>query len=381
MQLDNAQFQAGIARTQAEVQRLKVSMDTDFRTLGAGSLKQSFDESTLAISGANLGARGMIRTMMGLEAVGSGSLRGLMSGMAGLSMMFGEAGMAVATYGVALYGAIRAGDWLGEKIGNWLVPLNAVDKNLLEMRKKFEELDKIKMDQLKDTLTGLGKIMAPYIQQFERTTRRKTGVAGSESEARIAEIQATYSEGPEKERLLADERMRAASEKAKAETDLANDSIAAAQEQKDHAEAELRSLKEDVKNAPSRWETKSAEMRLEAARPKLEAIIDAAMEQIADSSAAIAEAAARKKAAEWESLGTQAKANEEEWNASQPIPPKATRLDIASDRLSKIGLYMGGPGTVDLARKTATATERMAKTLDKYLPKLVPQGNTVEGWS
>jgi hypothetical protein len=56
-----------------------------------------------------------------------------------------------------------------------------------------------------------------------------------------------------------------------------------------------------------------------------------------------------------------------------------TNVDIASDRFSKIGLYVGG-GATDLARKTANATEKMAKTLDKYLPKLVPQGGTTATW-
>jgi hypothetical protein len=70
-------------------------------------------------------------------------------------------------------------------------------------------------------------------------------------------------------------------------------------------------------------------------------------------------------------------------NSLQAIGPEAklqrTNLEIASDRLSKIGLYVGG-GAIDLSKRTAAATERMAKSLDKYLPKLVPAGGTTATW-
>lgn len=65
----------------------------------------------------------------------------------------------------------------------------------------------------------------------------------------------------------------------------------------------------------------------------------------------------------------------------KPVGREKTKLDIASDRLTKIGLYMGGGGGIDMARKTANATERMAKTLDRWLPKLVPETATVSVWS
>jgi hypothetical protein len=35
---------------------------------------------------------------------------------------------------------------------------------------------------------------------------------------------------------------------------------------------------------------------------------------------------------------------------------------------------------MDLWKRTAAATERMAKSLDKYLPKLVPAGGTTATW-
>ena len=72
------------------------------------------------------------------------------------------------------------------------------------------------------------------------------------------------------------------------------------------------------------------------------------------------------------------KAQKEGKLVSPRIP--TTRLEIASDRFAKIGLFVGGGGVTDLSKRTATATEKMAKTLDKYLPKLVPQGNAVATW-
>jgi hypothetical protein len=50
---------------------------------------------------------------------------------------------------------------------------------------------------------------------------------------------------------------------------------------------------------------------------------------------------------------------------TEPKLEKATPLDIASDRLSRIGGYLGGTDHADLAKRTATFTERTAKAVEK----------------
>jgi hypothetical protein len=349
---------------------------TSFGVVAAGA-----KESGSSLAGVNTQTKVLIQTLMSLSAVGSGSLRGLMSGMRGLSMLFGELGMGIAIIGAGLYGWSK----LMDKVASWTItPIEDSFKRIADAcratRHELERMDRVRMDKLKDTLKGIGDIMAPYIQQFERETNRKTSVSAAQSEARQAEINATYLEGPEKERALAAEEYTAAIEKAKAEENLAKDSIQAAKEQQAHAEFELNRLREQVRTAEPGWQKASAEERLQAARPKIEAIIDAATEQIADSTARLAVLAANRKAAEWNSLGKQAKANEmENPPETKEVSIQRTNLEIASDRLSKIGLYVGG-GSMDLWKRTAAATERMAKSLDKYLPKLVPAGGTTATW-
>jgi actin-like ATPase involved in cell morphogenesis len=63
-----------------------------------------------------------------------------------------------------------------------------------------------------------------------------------------------------------------------------------------------------------------------------------------------------------------------------PAALPKTKLEIASDRLSKIGLYVGGGATIDLARKTATATERTAKAVEKMVQKLSGGQQVVPVW-
>jgi len=64
----------------------------------------------------------------------------------------------------------------------------------------------------------------------------------------------------------------------------------------------------------------------------------------------------------------------------QPVGRDKTKLEIASDRLAKIGLYVGGGATIDLARKTAAATERTAKAVEKMVSKMTAGQQVVPVW-
>jgi chromosome segregation ATPase len=187
--------------------------------------------------------------------------------------------------------------------------------------------------------------------------------------------------------MLADAKYQATLQTIKSEENLATDRITAAQSQKKAANDKLSKLQDDIANAESNWEKISATERLAKARPEIEAVIDDANQEIADNMANITALFAEKQIAEYDLYGAHSKAVEKDQKAkasdkldkSSDLPP-STKMDIASDRLSKIGLYMGGGAVQNLAQKTANATEKMAKTLDRYLPRLATQ-NATQNWS
>jgi len=235
-------------------------------------------------------------------------------------------------------------------------------------------------------LQKLTTIMSPFIQMYERSSRRSSRVSDAESNLNIARINATEPEGIEKDKMLADAKYQATLQTIKSEEDLATDRITAAQSQKKAANDKLSKLQDDIANAESNWEKISATERLAKARPEIEAVIDDANQEIADNMANITALFAEKQIAEYDLYGAHSKAVEKDQtakasdklDASSDLPP-STKMDIASDRLSKIGGYVGG-GVQNLAQKTAAATERTARATEKMLQKLSAANSSEMAW-
>ena len=261
-------------------------------------------QGTVAIRQLNKELFGLTRTLTFAQNIGSGSVRGMLQGARGLGALLGPETLAVAAFSAAMYAAWKLGEKMGVGIGNALQPIDTalikITNRFKAMRAEMKVVDEVEMKKLEKTLERISNIMSPDIAQFGRETRRRTSVIGSQSGARTAEIEATYSEGHEKTLALANERYIAAMAQAKAEKDLAVDTIQAAKDQQAHAEAELEKLRQDVRTADAGWAKKAAEERLETARPKIAAIIDAAQQEILDMTARISSVEAGKMSALWD---------------------------------------------------------------------------------
>jgi hypothetical protein len=401
MTLDITQVLSALQSTQEKIDNVKQQLKTSDDTKFADSINKSQNSfsSLKGVAAGGFGAvttgalaseagmlkldtviRGVMQTMNGLKSAANGSIGGLVSGLSGVTRLLGPVGVGLGAFSIAAYGAWKLGGVIGNTLGNSLVPLDTkiadVTKRFREMRLAMMDLDKVKMEQMGKELQKLSTIMSPFIQMYERSSRRSSRVSDAESNLNIAKINATEPEGLEKDKMLADAKYQATLQTIKSEEDLATDRITAAQSQKKAANDKLSKLQDDIANAESNWEKMSATERLSKARPEIDAVIDDANQEIADNMASITALFAEKQIAEYDLYGAHSKAVEknqiakasDKLDKSSDLPP-STKMDIASDRLSKIGGYVGG-GVQNLAQKTAAATERTAKATEKMLQKL-----------
>jgi hypothetical protein len=404
MTLDITQVLSALQSTQEKIDNVKQQLKTSdngksfesIRSLKSvapvafGAVATGAAASESGIVRLDTGVRGVIQTMEGLKGAANGSMRGLMSGLSGVTSLLGPVGVGLGVFSIAALGAWKLGGIIGNSLGNALVSLDtktaAITTRFREMRLAMMDLDKVKMEQMGKELQKLTTIMSPFIQMYERSSRRSSRVSDAESNLNIARINATEPEGIEKDKMLADAKYQATLQTIKSEEDLATDRITAAQSQKKAANDKLSKLQDDIANAESNWEKISATERLAKARPEIEAVIDDANQEIADNMANITALFAEKQIAEYDLYGAHSKAVEKDQtakasdklDASSDLPP-STKMDIASDRLSKIGGYVGG-GVQNLAQKTAAATERTARATEKMLQKLSAANSSEMAW-
>jgi hypothetical protein len=400
-------------------------------------------ETGTSINDVTSKGRGLISVMMGLEAASTGSLRGVLTGMRGLGATLGQVGLAIGAVGGAFAVGWNIGSrieeltGIGGKLWSAFYP---VEKQLGSIRDRAREatseiikMGNQRMEVLKESMSAIRDLYAQSQGSSKASFGRSRNLTNAQEDAELAQARANKS-GTDLIREEADIKAKYAQKQReidsaeakktidnvnKAQTDAAmkrmemeskfqaaNEKLRQARDNVSAAtKAPLGPLREEMDPGVPEAEHKAAILAAIEKKKEADLLVQAAEKNYADAineeektvergtqdrknannrltvleyneQAAMSDHQAQMKKADEADAAAKAK---EQGPKVEAVTAQRTNVDIASDRFSKIGLYVGG-GATDLARKTANATEKMAKTLDKYLPKLVPQGGTTATW-
>ena len=292
-----------------------------------------------SLNEVNRQGRGAIQTLMGLEAASTGSLRGVMMGMRGLGNMLGEIGMKVGLVG----GAFAAGWQIGTLSIREILHGQEFMDHLAETMEHVVEITEKSGEALRRFREARGDAERAAANPMPKIIKSQ---AEHEQEAAKAE---QMDAGPARENAAAQARWH-----------LENDRIDAEEARLNEQMSKLNQRKAEIANKEGeQYQTKKRELDKEM--QDLQAKIDT-VETQRDTALIKLDAALRDIKPE----KTEESKKEKEEKVSIPQEKeRRSMLDIATDRLSRIGGIMGATSASEHAKKTATATERMAKKMDQ----------------
>jgi hypothetical protein len=157
------------------------------------------------------------RALAGLNAA-SAAGRGSIMGLAQVMNLLGESAAAVAAKVTLVAGAFTAGWSLGTQIDKWLKLSQTIADTVAPLEKVASIQDRIKgqlaainaasIAKVTNEFDALSATLAETLSQMDQINRVKNQLAGAETEAQLAEIEAATPPGPERDRAILEARRK-----------------------------------------------------------------------------------------------------------------------------------------------------------------------------